>query len=60
MPTSADNLTVSSSKEATQAAVSDCVAQTMRENPNMEQKQAVAICMEKSRRATGHGASKAE
>ena len=43
MPTQAEQLTVTSSREQIQSAVSDCVSQMLSENSQLDQKQAVAI-----------------
>ena len=59
MPTDADKLTIHSTPAEHRAAISSCISQTMTENPGMEQAQAVAICHEMARKATGHGASRA-
>ena len=51
MPTLAEKLTPRSPKGQISAAISDSIAQLMREG--REQKQAVAIAYEQARKATG-------
>lgn len=55
MPTMAEGLTPQSSDAQVTAAISDCVAQQLREHPDMKQDQAVAICYSQARTATGKG-----
>lgn len=60
MPTAAESLKPESGKEEVGKAVSSCIAQQMHENPNMDNKQAAAICYSMARKAMGHGSTKAE
>lgn len=59
MPTDAESLTITSSKQDKNAAVGSCISQLKAENADMTQEQAVAICMAMSRKAMGHGDTKA-
>lgn len=60
MPDDTDKLRVDSKKEAVQSAISQCISQIHDERPGIDNDQAVAICNEKARRLTGHGAHRAE
>ena len=50
-PTPAENLTKDSSPEATKKAIGDCISMMMREGRMQEQ--AIAMCHEMARKATG-------
>ena len=58
MPTPAEQLTVGSSDVEVRQAISGCISMMMKENPDMAQDQAVAICHSMARKAMGHGDSK--
>lgn len=53
MPTAAELLTPRSTRDEIDAAISDCIAQRQRENPDEPQEQSAAICFSMARRATG-------
>lgn len=53
MPTAIDRLTPDSDESQLKAAISDCVATEVK--AGKPQEQAVAMCMEMARRATGKG-----
>ena len=55
MPTDAEALTPSSSKEERQSATSSCISQMASEHPDWDHERVVAACMNMARRATGHG-----
>jgi len=52
MPTQAESLTPQSGEEDTQAAISSCISQMMKEG-GRSQEQIIAICHEQARKSTG-------
>lgn len=53
MPTDAESLRITSSQQERNVAVSSCIQQLLAENPGMDQKQAVAICIDKANKSMG-------
>lgn len=54
MPTAADRLTAGAGKEATSAAISECVSQMAAEHPDWDNDRCVAACISMSESATGN------